>query len=289
MFYDCSLSQVQVSHLVKSTKSASKAQLSFGNLLDWATNAICNLLIALFEKIYGGYIRSFLKLIKSKIGNRVGRNQTTVMRICDRWIQEGKTDRRARSHPPQCTTSREDKQIVRMAVTDLSVTTRTVVQHIETVTHHSVSARTIRRRLQQSGLSARRPFLGLPLTQSYRRLRRQYTHCRYFKQPVLYLRGVGASCPFLTFRAWPQPYFNRIMRDHIWHALSKVSLSITRLNRFPGLLADGKHVVHGCSTIDPDYSPALRDYTPSCHTRSTLATCGSYLVCCTPRTHPKCL
>ncbi|GFX85437.1 uncharacterized protein TNCV_3716111 [Trichonephila clavipes] len=43
-----------------------------------------------------------------------------------------------------------------------------------------------------------------------------------------------------------------------------------------------KHVVHGCSVIDPDY-------TPSCHTRLTLATCGSCLVCCTPRTHPKSL
>ncbi|GFT29745.1 transposable element Tcb1 transposase [Trichonephila clavipes] len=39
---------------------------------------------------------------------------------------------------------------------------------------HSVSARTIRRRLQQSGLSVRRPLLGLPLTQNHRRLRRQW-------------------------------------------------------------------------------------------------------------------
>ncbi|GFV83992.1 transposable element Tcb1 transposase [Trichonephila clavipes] len=95
------------------------------------------------------------------MGSRVGRNQTTVMRICDRWMQEGTTDRRGRSHLPQCTTSRDDRQIVRMAVTDRSVTSRTVAQHIEHVTHHSVSARTIRRRLQQSGLSARHPFLGL--------------------------------------------------------------------------------------------------------------------------------
>ncbi|GFW10897.1 transposable element Tcb1 transposase [Trichonephila clavipes] len=36
-----------------------------------------------------------------------------------------------------------------------------------------LSVRTIRRRLQQSGLSARRPLLGLPLTQNHRRLRRQ--------------------------------------------------------------------------------------------------------------------
>ncbi|GFW71592.1 transposable element Tcb1 transposase [Trichonephila clavipes] len=95
-----------------------------------------------------------------EIGSRVGRNQTTVMRICDRWMQD-------RSHPPQCTTSREDRQIVRMAVTDRSVTSRTVAQHIESVMHHSVSACTIRRRLQQSGLSARRPLFGLYLTQNH--------------------------------------------------------------------------------------------------------------------------
>ncbi|GFV05332.1 integrase catalytic domain-containing protein [Trichonephila clavipes] len=37
-----------------------------------------------------------------EIGNRVGRNQTIVMWICDRWMQEGTTDQRGRS---QCTTS----------------------------------------------------------------------------------------------------------------------------------------------------------------------------------------
>lgn len=109
-----------------------------------------------------------------EIAGRVGRNQTTVMRICDRWMQEGTTDRRGRSHSPRCTTSRADRQIVRMAVTDRSATSRTIAQHIASVTHHPVSARTIRRRLQQSGLSARRPLLRLPLTQNHRRLRRQW-------------------------------------------------------------------------------------------------------------------
>ncbi|GFY32267.1 transposable element Tcb1 transposase [Trichonephila clavipes] len=61
-----------------------------------------------------------------------------------------------------------------MSVTDSSVTSRTVAQYIESVTHHSVSARTIRRRLQQSGLSTRRPLLVVPLTQSHRRLQRQW-------------------------------------------------------------------------------------------------------------------
>ncbi|GFX63827.1 transposable element Tcb1 transposase [Trichonephila clavipes] len=61
-----------------------------------------------------------------------------------------------------------------MAVTDRSVTSRTVAQCIESVTHHSVSVRTIRRRLQQSGLSERRPWLGLPLTHNHIRLRREW-------------------------------------------------------------------------------------------------------------------
>ncbi|GFW93868.1 uncharacterized protein TNCV_4221491 [Trichonephila clavipes] len=64
-----------------------------------------------------------------EIGSRVERNQTTVMWICDRWMQEGTTKRRGRSHPPQCTTSREDRQIVHMAVTDRSLTSRTIAQH----------------------------------------------------------------------------------------------------------------------------------------------------------------
>ncbi|GFV34248.1 transposable element Tcb1 transposase [Trichonephila clavipes] len=96
------------------------------------------------------------------------------MRICDRWMQEGTTDRRGRSHAPQCTTLCEDRQIGRMAVTDRSVTSRTVTHHIESVTHHSVSTRIIRRHLQQSGLSTRCALLGLPLTHNHRRLHRQW-------------------------------------------------------------------------------------------------------------------
>ncbi|GFX68424.1 transposable element Tcb1 transposase [Trichonephila clavipes] len=113
-----------------------------------------------------------------EICSRVGRNQTTVMQICDRWMLEGTKDRLGRSHPPQCTTSHEDSQIVRMAVTDHSVTSRAITQHIEPVTHHSVSASTIQCRLQQSGLFARRPLLGLPLTQSHKCFRSQWCNER---------------------------------------------------------------------------------------------------------------
>ncbi|GFV31732.1 transposable element Tcb1 transposase [Trichonephila clavipes] len=100
------------------------------------------------------------------------------MRICDRWMPQAMTDPRGRSHQPQCTTSREDRQIARKAVTDLSVTSRTIEHHIESVTHHSVSVRNIRRRLQKGVLPAKPSLLGLPLTQKHRRLHCQWCHER---------------------------------------------------------------------------------------------------------------
>ncbi|GFS53398.1 hypothetical protein TNCV_1327311 [Trichonephila clavipes] len=74
--------------------------------------------------------------------------------------------------------------MVRMAVTDRSVTSRTIAQDIESVTHHSVSARTC---TGYYGMGRYR----ISLSHS------SITHCRYFKQPALHLRGVGASCPSL--------------------------------------------------------------------------------------------
>ncbi|GFY32855.1 transposable element Tcb1 transposase [Trichonephila clavipes] len=101
----------------------------------------------------------------------INENSDPYLKVLD---LEGTTDQRGRPHPPQCITSREDRQIVHMAVTNRSVIPWTIAQHIESVTHYLVSVRTIRRHLQQSGLSARRPLLGLPLTQYHRRLRRQW-------------------------------------------------------------------------------------------------------------------
>ncbi|GFU82327.1 transposable element Tcb1 transposase [Trichonephila clavipes] len=43
-----------------------------------------------------------------QIFSHVARNQTTVMRICDHWMQEDTTHRPGQRHPPQCNTSRED-------------------------------------------------------------------------------------------------------------------------------------------------------------------------------------
>ncbi|GFU78481.1 transposable element Tc1 transposase [Trichonephila clavipes] len=87
-------------------------------------------------------------------------------------MQEEMMDRRG---PPRCTTARNDRRIVRMAVMVRAATSQTIAQQIQSATHHSMSARTIRRRLQQSTMSARRPLLRLPLSGNHRRLPLQWS------------------------------------------------------------------------------------------------------------------
>ncbi|GFX45628.1 hypothetical protein TNCV_176211 [Trichonephila clavipes] len=102
-----------------------------------------------------------------EIGSRVGRNQTTVMRIWDCWMQEGTADRRGRSHPPQSDSSletplREDAEELQCAPL-----------HCSCIGYYGMG------------------WYWISLSHS------SSTHCRYFKQPALHLRKVGASCPSL--------------------------------------------------------------------------------------------
>ncbi|GFU73056.1 uncharacterized protein TNCV_456301 [Trichonephila clavipes] len=82
-----------------------------------------------------------------EIIQRVGRNQAIVMRIFHCWIQEVTMDQWGPSHPPRGTTPRDDWRIVCMVVMDRTAISRAIAQQIQYVTHHSVSALTIRRRL----------------------------------------------------------------------------------------------------------------------------------------------
>ncbi|GFY26440.1 transposable element Tc1 transposase [Trichonephila clavipes] len=159
-----------------------------------------------------------------------------------------------------------------MAVTDRSVTSRTIAQHVESVTHHSVFARIIRRRLQQSGLSARRLLLGLPLTQNHSRLRRQWCDERRMwvaeRNEVVFTDESRICLQHHDGRI-------RVWRHRDWIASLGGSLS--------GPFADRKHVVHGCSTIDLDITPpaATPDQLWQCVEADWSAV--------SPRTHPKSL
>ncbi|GFU06984.1 transposable element Tcb1 transposase [Trichonephila clavipes] len=88
-----------------------------------------------------------------KIGSRVGRSQTTVMRICDLWMQERTTDRR----------------IDRIHLS--------APLHCLRVPFDAVYSRVVYRRC---------PLIGLPLAQNHRRLCRQWCDERRMGVAELY-------------------------------------------------------------------------------------------------------
>ncbi|GFT93997.1 HTH_38 domain-containing protein [Trichonephila clavipes] len=85
---------------------------------------------------------------QKSVTQRIGRNQATVMWIYNRWMW-----------------------IVRLEVMSRVASLRTIAQQIQSVTHHSVSNRTIRRRLHQNVMSVRHSLPRLPFTGNHRCLR----------------------------------------------------------------------------------------------------------------------
>ncbi|GFU47326.1 uncharacterized protein TNCV_790531 [Trichonephila clavipes] len=133
-----------------------------------------------------------------------------MMQICHRWMQE---ETRGRFHPPRCTmpvmpATRGPLATDHVILNHGQVTWTTpelapplltttphqredvsaldrfnvhpIAQRIQSVMQHSVSTRTIRRRFQQSGMSARRPLLRLPLTENNTRLR-----CQWYNERII--------------------------------------------------------------------------------------------------------
>ena len=99
------------------------------------------------------------------VAERVGRNQSTVVRVWHHWTQDGTATRRPVTGRPRVTTEREDRRIVRMATSSRTMT----ATQIRSVITTSVSRRTVNNRLLQSGLCSRIPMRCLPLTPYHRR------------------------------------------------------------------------------------------------------------------------
>ncbi|GFV89251.1 transposable element Tcb1 transposase [Trichonephila clavipes] len=107
-----------------------------------------------------------------EIDQRVGRNQATVMRICHRWMQGETRDRRGQSHPPRCTTERDDRWIVRREVMDRTATSKTT----DSACYASFGVRTYHTTsFLAEGNDRKTPtLLRLPLTGNHRHFHRQW-------------------------------------------------------------------------------------------------------------------
>ncbi|GFW85380.1 HTH_Tnp_Tc3_2 domain-containing protein [Trichonephila clavipes] len=93
------------------------------------------------------------RLSYRSIAARVGRDPLTVSRIWNRWVQDGNTKLRAGSQRSPIASSQKDKHVTLMALMDRAVTSRALSQELGSFAQQ-VSTRTVRRRLQQHGLSA---------------------------------------------------------------------------------------------------------------------------------------
>ena len=108
------------------------------------------------------------------IAARTGNAATTVMCVWNQWREEGRTQRRTGTGPRSVTTARDDRHLVRKAVTDHAASSTVLSQRWSIATGLNLSASTVRRRLLRDGLVARMPLRWLPLSRDHQRLRLQW-------------------------------------------------------------------------------------------------------------------
>ena len=109
---------------------------------------------------------------------RTGHAATTAMRVWNQWREEGRTQRRAGTGPRNVTTARDDRHLVRMAVTDRIAPSTVLSRCWSIATGLDLSAATVRRRLLRAGLVVRMPLRRSPLSRDHQRLRLQWARER---------------------------------------------------------------------------------------------------------------
>ena len=109
---------------------------------------------------------------------RTGHAAKTVMRVWNQSREEGHMQRRAGTGPHNVTTARDDRHLVRMAVTDRTVSSTMLSRRWSTATDLDLSVSTVRHCLLSAGLVACMPLRRLPLSRDHQCLRLQWAHKR---------------------------------------------------------------------------------------------------------------
>ncbi|GFW90452.1 transposable element Tcb1 transposase [Trichonephila clavipes] len=109
------------------------------------------------------------------VAARLQHNSSTIMRVSKQWTDEGRTARKSGSGPRNVTSARGDRRQVRMAQTDGTASSRQFTVQWSKAIGVSLCSSSIRRRLLQRELRARISLYRIPLTQTHRRLRLQWT------------------------------------------------------------------------------------------------------------------
>ncbi|UYV79988.1 hypothetical protein LAZ67_18001333 [Cordylochernes scorpioides] len=103
---------------------------------------------------------------------------STVHRLWRRWLKQGNVAIYRNVGATRVTSARVDRRILRKAVATPQATCTAILQHVQDTLDHSISTRTISRRLVANGLHSCRPLRRLPLTPPNRRQRLEWCRAR---------------------------------------------------------------------------------------------------------------
>ncbi|UYV74061.1 hypothetical protein LAZ67_11001999, partial [Cordylochernes scorpioides] len=103
---------------------------------------------------------------------------STVHRLWRRWLEQGNVAIYRNVGVTRVTSTRVDRRILRQAVAAPQATCTAILQHVQDTLDHSISTRTISRRLVANGLHSCRPLRRLPLTPPNRRQRLEWCRAR---------------------------------------------------------------------------------------------------------------
>ncbi|UYV62046.1 hypothetical protein LAZ67_1007609 [Cordylochernes scorpioides] len=103
---------------------------------------------------------------------------STVHRLWRRWLEQGNVAIYRNAGATRVTSARVDRRILRQAVAAPQSTCTAILQHVQDTLDHSISTRTISRRLVANGLHSCRPLRRLPLTPPNRRQRLEWCRAR---------------------------------------------------------------------------------------------------------------
>ena len=149
---------------------------------------------------------------QSDVGRHFAVHRSVIHRAWQRFQATGQYSARPRSGRPRATTRREDQYVVLSARRQRFVTARRLQTDLQTATGTRVSTQTVRNRLHQAGLQARRPAQRVPLNQRQRQTRlnwgRQHGHWRLNKwRRVVFTDESRFSLDFNDGRqqVWRQP------------------------------------------------------------------------------------
>ncbi|UYV83030.1 hypothetical protein LAZ67_22001840 [Cordylochernes scorpioides] len=101
-----------------------------------------------------------------------------VHRLWRRWLEQGNVAIYRNVGATRVTSARVDRRILRQAVAAPQATCTAILQHVQDTLDHSISTRTISRRLVANGLHSCRPLRRLPLTPPNRRQRLEWCRAR---------------------------------------------------------------------------------------------------------------